>query len=657
MLNNFITSDNNNPWHPLPYDYGELTSDGQRQARIHTVSDQSTPMKLVDAWSLFRRLYLKPTPEGFFYDSFRDSPPFHYALIHDCGLYSRNAFAAPRGFAKSTILGLELPLLLLLTRPYFKIAMGLSTDKLVAGRFEKFMTLLSDNSLIIDDFGIQKPSRGEGMWNHHHIHMNNGSEIEGFSVGGRKRGARPTLFILDDPEYDPESSSSSAALIQIDKFENVLFRQIIPMLRKGSSIVWIGTILNSRCYLYYACYENDTRFNSWNRKVYASGLAEGVSLWPQEWSLQDLTARREEIGSAAFAAEYDNMPASAQDRLLVIDPDKNEYTVEQDEQDTKAVPLASKGLITYYEKNPNTSEFQKQSMPAKDLYSKLFRIITFDYGEGLSMHHDYSCALVMGFDNRNNLWILDGWMGRAKRPQLLHTIYELGAKWMVRVIGLESVALQGDLPDAMAEYVNSCNPDPERWNPHIMGIKYPSNTSKSDRISSLEWRFLAGRIKYPSHLKNKWPFDRLYAQTQDFTYDLALLRFDDAIDTVSMAQYVVHAKGSRSFAPALPATAAEMVNQGITTLGGVPLMSGLRVEDMPEDLMKAYIDKAAKTAYNAQCERQRQIESMQSTGRPRRRGRPHPHTLTRRKGQFYGINTIFTSTNNPNGNHSGYSNR
>ena len=639
-MNKYETSDPNNKWYPLPYDYPELTSEGQKQARIATLCNQTTPMKMVEAWSLFRRLYLKPTPEGFFYDSFKESPPFHYELIYDCGMYSRNALAAPRGFAKSTIIGLELPALLLLTRKYFKIVMGLSTDKLVAGRFEKFMTLFSENSLIIDDFGILKPLRGEGMWNHHHIHLNNGSEIEGFSVGGRKRGARPNLFILDDPEYDPESSSRSAALLQIDKFENVLFRQIIPMLRKGSGIIWIGTILNSRCYLHYACYEEDPRFKSWNRKVYASGLAEGASLWPDEWSIANLEARRLEIGSAAFAAEYDNTPASAQDRLLVIDPIKNEYTLQADGQAISTItPLSGEGIITWNEKDPQTGEFQPQTMVQKDLYAKLFRVVLFDYGEGLSPHHDYSCALVLGFDNRNNLWVLDGWMGRAKRPKLLHTIYELGSKWHVKVIGLESVALQGNLPDAMEEYLSTYNPDPDRWHPHIMGIKYPPNVSKADRISGLEWRFLPGRIKYPHHLKDKWPFKALYAQTEDFTEDLALLRFDDAIDTVSMNQYVVHTKGNRTTAPPIPPTIVEMVAQGITTLGGVPIVSGLRTETMSEDLIKALLDKHLVQAYNTQCEQEQENKRIHNSTRPyhpRNRSNINKTRLLRRKkGQLY----------------------
>ena len=126
---------------PLPPDYMDLTKDGQKQARLAVVCNHTTPMDFVAAWELFRKLYLLSTPPGFFYHNYFPSPSFHYEMVHDCALYTRNLIAAPRGTAKSTLIGVELPLFVMLTRPYYRVAVALATDKMVEDR-----SILSVNS-------------------------------------------------------------------------------------------------------------------------------------------------------------------------------------------------------------------------------------------------------------------------------------------------------------------------------------------------------------------------------------------------------------------------------------------------------------------------------------------------------------------------------
>ena len=189
-----------NPYFPLPPDYGELTVDGQWQARMATLRKQDTPFDLVCAWDFFRRGYLAQTEEQVFYKrGFSESPEFHYDIVHDMGTYGRNAFAAPRGSAKSTVVAVEVNLMLALTRPFFETILALATDKLVEERFDQIMLQIEHNEMILQDFGEMKPKRGQALYNHHHLHLTNGAIIKGLSVMGRKRGGRPGMFILDDP--------------------------------------------------------------------------------------------------------------------------------------------------------------------------------------------------------------------------------------------------------------------------------------------------------------------------------------------------------------------------------------------------------------------------------------------------------------------------
>ena len=602
-----------NPLFPLPLDYPELSEDGQRKARLAAVVNHKTPLDFVVAWDCFRRLYLLTTPPGFFYHNYSPSPAFHFEAICDVGKYARNLLAAPRGFAKSVILGTELPMFLLLTKPYYRIIMSMATDKLIEARFDIIMRQFTENEFIREDFGILKPKRGDAIWNRHHIQLMNGSKLEGFSVTGRKRGARPDMFILDDPEYDPESDSEESSLILKEKFETFLFRQVIPMLEPESSIFWVGTMIGRRSFLYHACQGEDPRFRFWNRKILKSLYVDPSDptkksiLWAGKWSEASLNARKEEIGNSAFMAEYQNDPTSMEEKTLRIDRLKNEYLIQDFEEEIQVrSPLTSPVEVCYHLFNPTTKKWALNKIPANKLYQGMFRIITFDPARGLSPHNDYACITVLGFDSENCMWILDMWMGRAKEEALLNNIYKLGMKWQPRVLGIESISMQIQIVDSMKILLE------ERkvggWMPKVMPVDYMINKkrkSKADRIATLEWRFTAGKIKYPHHLSSKWPIRELYAQTRDFTYDMALLRFDDAIDSVAMAHYVIHGKGAKNFPSVREVTIADKIKAGQLTEHGVSLLSGTNASEIDRETFQAILDRSYLGGHDGHKEKPR----------------------------------------------------
>ncbi len=607
--------DPNNPFWPLPPDYGDLTSIGQKQARLAVLKDQSSPEKLVIAWHLFRNLYLKPVGETFYTGGFVESPEFHYELVHDLGQHARNALGAPRGSAKSTVIGKEIPLMLLLTRDYYPIHMCLATDALVETRLDDIILQVTENPLIIEDFGIMKPKRGQAIWNHHHLHFNNGSVLQGISVMGKKRGGRPRLFILDDPESDPDSDSITSQNTILEKFEKILFRQIIPMLeiKNGSAIFWIGTLINRRSFLYHACCTDDPRFALWNRRV-LSALTYDIkdpkkvtALWEEKWPEDALAIRKAEIGPSAFAAEYENRPTSDDQRLLVISPTWNEYRVEGITK-VPVSPMEETAEVTWYEKNKDLTLAEatvSKEKPFNEWVNSMFRIGVFDYASGLKQYSDYSCLEILGFDTNNCLWVLDMWMGRAKESELLRRIYEFNMKWMTRAIGIESSSVQISFVDSVAEYVekrhdpNTPGPTVPGWRPRVIPVKYPSNASKDSRIAGLEWRYGPGKIKYPAYMKDQWPFNMLYSQTLDFTRDLALLRFDDAIDTLAMSQYVVHARGMRGRGKKSgDKTLLEQIREGRSVVPGLPLLSGIDPSSLSGEELSALLENHYRKGYN-----------------------------------------------------------
>jgi hypothetical protein len=605
--------DPSNPYYPLPRDYGDLTEEGRRQARVATVCKQNTPMEFVQAWDLFRRLYLMPTEPGFFYHGFKESPPFHYDAVYDLGTYGRNILAAPRGTAKSVVMGTEIPAFLLLTRKYIRIVLSLATDRMIEERFDTLINQFTQNPFILQDFGRIKPTRGQAIWNRHHLQLVNGSKLQGISVMGRKRGARPDLFLLDDPEFDPTSETSATVLRE--QFEVFLFKQVIPMLEEGSSLFWIGTMIGRRSFLAHSCYGDDPRFEFWNRKVlqairYENGKAE--LLWDGKWTKETLEARRKEIGNAAFSTEYLNQPASADERAFVIDERKNEY-----ELDGPIIgqPHSSDTHITFYKYDRNDHEWKAHTKTMAEFLKNMFIVVTSDLAQGLQQHNDYSCFAVLGYDQDNCLWVLDMWMGRAKREKLLRELFGLAQKWKAKVIGIESCSTQIEFVEAAEEFLErhirskGAETDPHAvWRPRVMPVNYKNvkgPKGKADRIMTLEWRYQAGKIKYPRHLENKWPFSMLYSQTRDFTYDLAMLAWDDAIDAVAQGSYVVHGRGVKVTEEKRDETIADKIRKGKVKENGLPVLSGLSSEKITPEIMNALLDRSKAIQYDKRSARER----------------------------------------------------
>lgn len=588
--------DRSNPYWPLPKNYGELSETEQQLARLAVLRDHSTPEAFVVAWHLFRSVYLAGTKEVPFYKKGQqESPDFHYEMVYDLASHGRNADAAPRGFAKSTVL-IEAIMLLLLTSPGYEIIYAHATDKLVEERFAQIRRQLEHNELIRQDFGVVQPKRGEALWSNHYLSLLNGSILKGLSVMGKKRGGRPNLFVLDDPENDPDSDSAASRDALTAKFETILFKQIIPMLEEGSCAFWIGTLIDRKSFLYRALNSDDPRFNYWNRKVYRARYEDEDGtrhlLWPAKWSWEMLDAREEEIGPAAFASEYLNNPIAASDRVLKIDEKKNEYEIEG-EFDWKN-PLANQCLVKWYErlfegKDGGACYYEEQSVKFAEHVRPMFRFALFDYAPTINTHSDYSCIAICGMDNLGTLWVLDMWMGKASKDTLLRMLYEMGLKWQVRIVGIESAGINKDFMEAYQVYATEQNSvRSDNWIGRVFPIKYPAKETKPGRIASLEWRFNSARIKYPRHLKDEWPYSALYAQTGDFTMDLSLLPHDDAIDTISMSKHVIKSRGSKYHRERGKPTLVERILKEPPSKNGIPILSGVssaEVDDVTTNVM------------------------------------------------------------------------
>ena len=225
------TRDEGNDNYPLPSDYDQLTKDGQRLARVNAcrqwlLSEDDISRRgdnLVSSVWWFDRYYLWPDDEAdvnplFYDDQPLETPDFHWVLLRQWAGYRMTAAVAPRGSAKS-FLNCKDMLLRMVTRPAYSFVYATSTHPNAREVGERIKRQLIHNQRIHDDFapefdGRIVPRRGEGSFSTEHMILNNGSWLRLLSASSKQRGGRPRRYRLDDPEYDPKSSTPMSVRVR-----------------------------------------------------------------------------------------------------------------------------------------------------------------------------------------------------------------------------------------------------------------------------------------------------------------------------------------------------------------------------------------------------------------------------------------------------------
>lgn len=221
----------------------------------------------------------------------------------------RYAQAVPREHGKTTALKIIYLWLIATKRKRYIVHFGPNRDD-ATETMADVKDVFENNGLFRADFGDLV---GKEKWTEAHWKTSTGVTVRcrGFLGGGRgsgKGGSRPDFIGIDDIDKDEHIASPT----QRAKIENKL-RRAISNLGQNSDIILIGTILH---------YDSSLAIRTDAHKAKAAGIKpwkcqrlkaignDGAALWPEKWGLAALGRKREEIGSIAFACEYQNEPSS-----------------------------------------------------------------------------------------------------------------------------------------------------------------------------------------------------------------------------------------------------------------------------------------------------------------------------------------------------------
>ena len=494
-----------NQYFPLPRDYGELTTQGQREARIALCCgwyNLSRPTELIagaeefywafkfwktyyrKGWQGNRQKYSCPTPE--MHDDWVRLFAANPLLILTCF----------RDSGKTFIFGEEIPEFIISTRPHSAVQYTSSTEDLSEKQIRAVSLDLENNSLITADFGEMRPPRKSRLrWAKEAIELANGSSFYAISYEQKQRGTtqlslRSLLQILDDPEDDQQIASEGYR----QKFDDYLHNVFFPCADPAARRIWTNTLLDERSWAMTASKKRDSRFNAWESVDkylairFRGSEGEWISRWPERFPVEMIEAMAGEgskelgvvgYGDAAFAREFMNDPTVRHGRAFAYDPQRHTYQWGGDE-DNRVLHRAEGSSILW-------KELEKTSV----------RGIGLDFSLGLTAASDLSAIVAGGIDAGGRLIVLQLWAGRERPVDVLQRALEIGRYWGARVFSLERVVFEQILIDMLEAEVRRRRGLGMYAPDHIHVITRGGGQSKWQRILSLQYRFADDLILIP----------------------------------------------------------------------------------------------------------------------------------------------------------------
>lgn len=323
----------------------------------------------------------------------------------------------PRGFSKTTLVGIACVLYLILYKDY-KFPVYISeTAPHAKTQLLNVKREIESNSRLISVFGALKPDqRGGSKWSEDFIQPLNDSAVIARGRGGQIRGSnvggvRPDLILFDDVE-DQESVNTSE---QRQKTKEWFYGAVIPAqdeMNEEATICGLGTLLHSE------------------------SLLMGLMQDP-EWTVIKFGAKDRQ-GDLLWADKMD-----------------------EEKLERKKLSYARNGLLHLYYREYFNDLTSADTQKFKQEHIRVFltpmdeiehRALALDPAISDKRTADYASMAVVGMTGKGHIKVLDFWAEKGASPRTLIDQYFLMQKtWKTWKNGIESQAYQQALVHLMKE--------------------------------------------------------------------------------------------------------------------------------------------------------------------------------------------------------------
>jgi predicted phage terminase large subunit-like protein len=399
-----------------------------------------------------------------------------------------NAFAAPRGHGKTTLLSFALTLRdLLRQKSRFTVYIS-STFAAACDRINEIKTELETNERIREDYGDLLAKGSGTKAQAADLILSNGTRIVARGSlqairGLKNRQHRPDRIILDDVDKDEESASTE----RIEKRLRWFKKQVMGLQGAGGcKLIVVGNIIARRTLL-----TETLRNPAFISRVYKAIQDDGTPLMPALWTLQALHAIRDTIGTDSFLCEYQNTPPALGAR-----------------------PFRPEWLQHRWDRN-RLLEADPQT------------IISLDLSKGKTERSDFQAFVAIRRDSQGNVFILRADLDRRTRRELA-----LRALTFSEAIGLDSIVSFVVESNGFQEWFAQELKEQSAAKGYDLPIVEQNNTlAKFDRISKISPIAEGARLLFPPLELEDESIRLLRTQLEEFPDS----RHDDGPDALAMA--------------------------------------------------------------------------------------------------------------------------
>ena len=247
----------------------------------------------------------------------------HHARMADAfervanGTCKRLIINMPPRHTKSEFASYLLPAWFLGKEPGKKVIQTSHTAELAVGFGRKVRNLVDTEVYhkIFPDLVLQADSKAAGRWN-----TSKGGDYFAIGVGGAVTGKGADLLIIDDPHSEQEAAIAETSPEVYDKVYEWYTSGPRQRLQPGGAIVIVMTRWSKRDLTGQVVKAALQRGGEeWEVIEFPALLPSGNPLWPEFWSLEELTALKEELPNAKWMAQYQQNPTSETSAIVKRD--------------------------------------------------------------------------------------------------------------------------------------------------------------------------------------------------------------------------------------------------------------------------------------------------------------------------------------------------
>jgi len=458
-----------------------------------------------------------------YFDEENRSAEAHFQLVdHLFSKYQFKGFECSRGLAKSTLIGIYHLLYLAFKggKPNFGrvdyVLYIMDTVGQVGANFEQLIMILEDNKELGKHLKIKKSRLGDDPTLYiYNVDLDRIIYFKGRGSGQKMRGTRiggkrPNIILLDDIENDENVESKDAR----EKLRNWFFNAVIPAVNPNKfEIDFIGTPIHQDALLLNLLEGNsdDEFFKQFEfsfiqlpaAEELSTNMLRGESKRPIISAWKDRFTPMYLKSMYGLYASQDKLTSFWQEFMLQVAPKEN--------------LLFELDKIRRY----NAAEIKEQ-LPNFTYY------ISVDLAISQKDSADYTVIAVIGVNDNNDWFLIDGFFGRIKPDETITKVFEFVKMYRPYSVVLEKVAFQTSMKTFMEQEMVRRGV--------YFGIDMVSRpqhkNSKLSVIKSFQPILNMGKFWIPDEYMKDFT-DELLEELGLITNDKILAKHDDIIDAIS----------------------------------------------------------------------------------------------------------------------------